>query len=227
MKQKQKDLRTSSSPPSARQGHLSHSLKIQEGPKQEFHESRRPLHLHSWEAVELAATPLFTPGNGVGFFQWQKPAHGLISSAFLKMHTKGQSYFPESECTGLQPKCVPMHRQDLHKILRGILKSSQHWLWSSFSADKGIWDGLFFVPTLLLIHKDILTRRCHRDFCVRILQDRTVLFVGWSLSLYPSSWNSGHFSELQASLGAPISAGHYEPSAPASSCSIAANITGQ
>lgn len=203
-----------------------HSWKMQEGPKQDFHETPRSLHLHSWEVVELAATPLFSPGHRVGFCQWQEPTHRLISSAFLKLRAKGQSYFADSDCRGLQPMCIPMQKQDLHKMLRGILKSTQHWLQSSFSTVKGIWDVLFFAPTPLLIHKDTLTRRWHRDFCGYILKDRTILFLGWSPSPYPSSWHSGHFSRLQASLGAPISVRHYEPSAPGSSCSIAANVTG-
>lgn len=191
---------------------------MQEGPKQDFHESPRPLHLHSWEAAELAATPLFSSGHGAGFHQWQKATRRLISSAFLKLHIKGQSYFPDSDCTGLQPKCVPAH-----KTVTEILKSTQHCFQSSFSADTGIWDVVFFAPTTLLIHKDT-ARRWHHD-CGGILTDRTLLFLGWSLPLYPSSWYSGHFSRLQASLGAPVSVRHYEPPAPGSSCSIAANIT--
>lgn len=181
MKHKQTDLSTSPILPSARQGHLLHSWKMQ-GPKQDFHESPRLLHLHSWEAVKLAATPLFSSGHGVGFYQWKKPTYRLLSSAFLKLRTKGQSYFPDSDVTGLQPKCIHMHRPDLHKILRQILKTTQHWLQSSFSADKGIWDVLFFAPTPLLIHKDTLTRRWHHRSCGRILKGRTVLFLGWSLS---------------------------------------------
>lgn len=183
---------------------------MQEGPNQDFHNS---LHLHSWEVVELAATPLFSPGHEVGFYKWQKPTHRLISSAVLKLHIKGQSYFPDSGSTGLQPKCISMH-----KILREILKSNQHLLQSSFSADKGIWDVLFFVPTPLLIHKDTLTRRWHHDFCGCILKDRTVLFLGWSLPLYPSSWDSGHSSRLQASPGALIFVRHYGSPAPGFSC---------
>lgn len=119
---------------------------------------------------------------GLAFISEKKPTYRLISSAFLKLRTKGQSYFPDSDVTGLQPECIHMHKPDLHKILRQILKTTQHWLQSSFSADKGIWDVLFFAPTPLLIHKDTLTRRWHHRSCGRILKGRTVLFLGWSLS---------------------------------------------
>lgn len=107
-----------------------------------------------------------------------------------------------------------------------VLNSTQHWLqWrqqSSFSADKGIWDVLFFA-SLLLSHKDIRTRRWHSDFYGYIIKHSTIVFLGWSLSLYPSSWDSPHRGRLQAS----ISVRHYEPSAFGSFCSIAANITAQ
>lgn len=40
---------------------------MEEGPMQGFHESPCPLYLQSWEAAELAAAPLLSPGQRVDF----------------------------------------------------------------------------------------------------------------------------------------------------------------
>lgn len=150
-------------------------------------------------------------------------AYRLISSAFFNLHSRDQGYLSSPDCS---PSAHPCTDGICTRYCADeVLSSTQHWLQSSFSADKGIWDVLLFASPLLLTYEDILTRRWHYDFYRFSLMHNPVLyfFPGWSLSPHPSSWDSPHCGRLQAS----ISLRHYEPSVSASFCSIAANITAQ